>query len=136
MNKLSSKVTSKAFALVFTVVIGNAISHVLLKEAARASLVVGFHFSFIWYSCAILLFGFSFICWRKVLQILPLSFAHPFCALTYLIIPPLSYILYQEQLTPQYGLGILLICIGVVLTSSGASKGASMQANTRNYELD
>ncbi len=56
------------------------------------------------------------ILWVIALRDLPLSRAYVFMALGFIIVPLGARILFDEQLTPSYMVGALMISIGIVVT--------------------
>ncbi len=69
-----------------------------------------------------LLMGFTFavlsaISWLYVLKKVPLNFAYPFMALTFLLIPLLSKFVLNESVPVSRWVGGIIIIIGVVLSS-------------------
>lgn len=68
---------------------------------------------------ALVLYGASTILWVKILSSIPLNRAYPFVALSYVIVPVVGYLIFDELLTMRYLLGISLIIAGVVI-SGGA----------------
>lgn len=75
-----------------------------------------------WLWGAMALYAISTLIWISVLQSVPLSIAYPFLAFGFVVIPLVSYILFKEPLTWQYGLGIVLIMIALKLIVGGAEK--------------
>ena len=65
---------------------------------------------------AVFLYAFTIIIWVYVLRVLPLSIAYPITALSYVIVPVLSYFFLHEKITFHTLLGSLLIIIGVIIT--------------------
>lgn len=66
---------------------------------------------------AILLYAFTIIIWIYVLRTLPLSIAYPLTALSYVIVPVLSYSIGHEKITLETVLGSLLIIAGIIVTN-------------------
>ena len=64
---------------------------------------------------AVLFYGLATLGWVYVLQHVPLSRAYPFMAMGYIIIPVLSWYLFQEALTWRYFSGVSCIIIGIVV---------------------
>lgn len=65
---------------------------------------------------AVFLYAFTIIIWIYVLRILPLSIAYPITALSYVIVPVISYFFLHEKITLHTFVGSLLIIAGVVIT--------------------
>jgi drug/metabolite transporter (DMT)-like permease len=62
--------------------------------------------------------GAASVCWVLAVQRLPLSFAYPFMALTFLLVPSLSAVLFREAISPWQAVGLVAIVAGVVLNSA------------------
>ena len=65
---------------------------------------------------AVFLYALTIIVWIYVLRVLPLAIAYPLTALSYIIVPVLSYLILNEKITIQTLLGSLLIITGVIIT--------------------
>ena len=66
---------------------------------------------------ALLLYGTATLLWIHLLQTVPLSRAHPFAALGFVIVPCMAVLLFGEKLSPYYLFGALFIMVGVTITS-------------------
>ena len=64
---------------------------------------------------AIPLYVAGFLLWLIVLSKLDLSYAYPFLALTYVLVPLLSRLLLGEHVPTMRWIGIVVVCIGLVL---------------------
>jgi uncharacterized membrane protein len=64
---------------------------------------------------AVFLYAFTTIVWIYVLRILPLSIAYPLTALSYVIVPVISYFFLHEKMSLHTLLGSLLIIQGVII---------------------
>lgn len=53
--------------------------------------------------------------WIMVLRRIPLSQAYPFTALTFLVVPLISYFLLKEPIAGIYWVGLLLILLGLAI---------------------
>lgn len=60
-------------------------------------------------------YAISAIFWLFVLQKFPLSIAYPTLSLTYIVIVILSFFLFQEPITTQKIIGVLVIIFGVFI---------------------
>ncbi|MEM8811694.1 MAG: hypothetical protein AAGF59_03680 [Pseudomonadota bacterium] len=69
---------------------------------------------------ALVLYGVATILWVLILRTVPLSVAYPFVALGFVILPVLSWLLFDERLGWHIALGALLIVAGVVIVAAGA----------------
>ncbi|HQQ62152.1 MAG TPA: EamA family transporter [Pseudomonadales bacterium] len=65
---------------------------------------------------AAFLYALTIVVWVFVLRILPLSLAYPLTALSYVIVPVLSYLFLQEKISWQTAVGAALIIAGVIVT--------------------
>lgn len=64
---------------------------------------------------AIFLYATTIIIWIYVLKTLPLSIAYPITALSYVIVPAISYYFLQEKINLYTLTGSLLIIFGVAI---------------------
>jgi drug/metabolite transporter (DMT)-like permease len=55
------------------------------------------------------------VCWTLAVQHAPLSFVYPFMALSFLLVPLLSAVLFKETITAPQGVGLALITVGVIV---------------------
>lgn len=70
----------------------------------------------------VFLYGFSFLCWLKVLAAWPLSKAYPVLALNFGLVALLAACVLKEPLTPARVVGTLLCAAGVALLGAGSSQ--------------
>jgi Membrane transporters of cations and cationic drugs len=66
------------------------------------------------------LYALGFVIWLIVLSKMDLSLAYPILALSYFLVPLLSWLLFGEQISVLRWFGIAIICLGVVVV--GVSK--------------
>ena len=64
---------------------------------------------------AIFLYSLTIVIWIFVLRTLPLSIAYPLTALSYVIVPVLSYFFIHEKITLQTAIGGLFIILGIIV---------------------
>ncbi len=57
-------------------------------------------------------------CWQKALEHYPLSFAYPFSGLTLVTLMAIGYFVYDEALSSQNVIGVLIILFGIYVISS------------------
>lgn len=69
---------------------------------------------------SITIYAAATLVWIHVLRTVPLTKAYPFMALSFVIVPIGSVLIFSEQVRVQYVIGTLLIVAGVVIT--GLSK--------------
>lgn len=68
-----------------------------------------------WILIAIPIYAAGFLTWLIVLSKLDLSYAYPFLAVTYVLVPLLSWLFLGEQVPLMRWIGIAVVCIGIVL---------------------
>jgi len=64
---------------------------------------------------AVPLYVAGFLTWLIVLSKLDLSYAYPFLAVTYVLVPLLSWLFLGEQVPSMRWIGIAVICMGLIL---------------------
>lgn len=105
----------RLFLLLFFVVSCNSSAQLLLKAAAlNADSMSGLYCL----AAAIICLGCSLLCWFTALRLKPLSFLHPFAALTYILVPGLAALLFEETVSVRYVMGIVCIVAGICITST------------------
>jgi drug/metabolite transporter (DMT)-like permease len=60
-------------------------------------------------------YGGATLLWIELLRNTDLSKAYPYMGLSFLIVPALSYVLFQEKIDFMYLVGALLIFVGIVI---------------------
>jgi undecaprenyl phosphate-alpha-L-ara4N flippase subunit ArnE len=70
-----------------------------------------------WLLAAVILYGAATLLWVYILRSTPLSAAYPFAALSFVLVPVGAWALLGEALSWRYGLGMLLIICGILLTT-------------------
>lgn len=65
---------------------------------------------------AVVMYAVTILIWIYVLRTLPLSVAYPLTALSYVIVPCMSYVLLQEKISLQTAIGSGVIILGIVIT--------------------
>ncbi|MBM3609985.1 MAG: 4-amino-4-deoxy-L-arabinose-phospho-UDP flippase [Alphaproteobacteria bacterium] len=65
---------------------------------------------------ALFIYGLTTLGWVWALQDIPLSRAYMIMALAFVIVPLLSFYFFSEPLTFKFGLGVVFIVLGVLLT--------------------
>ena len=66
---------------------------------------------------AMTIYGTATLLWIYVLRTAPLTKAYPYMALSFVLVPIVSVLLFSEQVRMQYVLGTVLIIVGVILTT-------------------
>ena len=64
---------------------------------------------------ALFIYGLGTIIWIYLLKSVPLSFAYPFMALTFCLVPLLAWYFLGEPLTWRKGFGTMLVMAGLVV---------------------
>lgn len=64
-----------------------------------------------------LIYASATILWIYVLRTVPLTKAYPFMALSFVLVPLFSVILFSESVRSQYLIGTALIVVGVIITT-------------------
>jgi drug/metabolite transporter (DMT)-like permease len=71
--------------------------------------------SYAWVLCGLAVYGVGTAFWMLCLIHLDLSYAYPFTGLTYVLMLGISWLLFDDKISSQRLLGVLLICLGVAL---------------------
>lgn len=74
-----------------------------------------------WFVFGVACLGASSLLWVTVLKRLPLTLAHPLTAISFILVPVGSHLLWQESLPLTRVLGILVIISGICLVARGSS---------------
>lgn len=69
---------------------------------------------------ALIMLAVGMVLWLLTLRNLPLTRAYPWTAAIYIITPLVSIIVFGESLKLEYYMGMVLIVIGIMLTTKGA----------------
>ena len=114
---------SVAWLLVFAMVLLMTIAQLLFKAAAiHASENISFVDAWIlniWLSVGIVATVVATLLWFFSLKSLPLSVAYPWTALIYVFTPVASMYIYGDILSLQFFIGMIMVVLGVVITTSG-----------------
>lgn len=65
---------------------------------------------------AVTMYAATILIWIHVLRTLPLAVAYPLTALSYIIVPILSYCFLHEKISGQTAIGSIVIIIGIIIT--------------------
>lgn len=101
-------------------VFGITAGQVLFKISAKSLSASGSLFSFeplVALAAAIFLYGLTSLSWVWVLQHVELGRIYPLMALAFVLVPIASYFLFGERFNIQYGLGVTLIVIGILIAT-------------------
>jgi len=108
----------QAIILSILVISGMAVGQILFKSAAGSGTIVQILWSpFFW--VAAVLYGAVTIAWVLLLKEVDLTRAYPIMAATYLVVPVAAALFLGEKFGPIYGLGVMFIVVGIVLTRFG-----------------
>lgn len=97
-----------------------ATGQILFKKAALVSNESAGIFGLIniWLIVALGLYAIATILWVWLLKVVPLSFAYPFAALGFVLVPLAAVCLFGETLSIKYIIGSLLIISGIFFIGS------------------
>ncbi|MBL5921623.1 EamA family transporter [Lelliottia amnigena] len=101
-------------------VFGLAVGQILFKLSANLFTTSGTLLSLKPMSAlfsAIALYGVTSLAWVWVLQRTQLGKVYPLMALAFVFVPLASYFLFGERFNITYCIGVIMIVIGVILTS-------------------
>lgn len=107
------------YTLLFLCVLGLSLGQVLFKKSAMILKTLDQPWKLIFegpFLAALTVYGITTLGWIWALQNTPLSRAYMIMALAFVIVPMLSYFIFNEPLTLRFALGVCLIITGVVLT--------------------
>lgn len=108
------------YSIALLCVCGLAAGQVLFKISADLFSAAGTVFSIKPLSvlfAAVVLYGITSLAWVWVLQRTQLGKVYPLMALAFAIVPLASYFIFGEKFSLPYFYGVLMIMLGVVLTS-------------------
>lgn len=108
----------RLIVLSVSVVAGMAAGQVLFKLAAARGTVVEILTSASFWAAACL-YGVVTVLWVLLLREMDLSRAYPLMAATYVLVPLAASVVFGETFGLLYGLGVIFIVIGIVLTRFG-----------------
>lgn len=66
---------------------------------------------------ALFLYGLATFLWIWILRTTPLTRAYPFMALSFVLVPLASVLIFSERINAMYVFGLALIVCGVVITA-------------------
>jgi multidrug transporter EmrE-like cation transporter len=99
----------------------NVTGQLLLKRAAMAgggpNAAVYRPFLSGWFMLGLTCLGFGSVLWVTVLKKMPLTLAHPITAISFILVPFGSHLLWSEPLPAMRMIGILVIILGVILVA-------------------
>ncbi len=110
------------YLLALGCVLGLTAGQVLFKQVAVGLSATGTLWSsatLLPFLAAITLYGVSTIAWIWTLQHAPLGRLYPLMALGFVLVPLASHLVFGEQFTPRYMVGVVFILVGVMLASRG-----------------
>jgi multidrug transporter EmrE-like cation transporter len=113
-----------SYVLLAVAIAFNVAGQLLLKRAAMAGGGAGGGFMKAFLSpylfAGVASLGTSMLLWVQVLRKVPLTVAHPFTGLVFVVVPVISHFLWEEPLPTTRLLGISVILCGVILVARGA----------------
>jgi len=112
-----------AYLAIAIVVMANVAGQILFKVTAdhvraKAEQGVAAYFANPWIWLALLFYGGAIVVWIRLLQSVPLSAAYPAMALVFVLVPLAGIVLFHEAQGPRFFAGVVLIAVGVWLTSA------------------
>ncbi|GAB2583711.1 EamA family transporter [Dyella jejuensis] len=107
------------YTVMFICVLGMALGQIMFKLAAQdfalSHTLLGLLTSRYFVFGGVVYAGTTLL-WIWILTRVSLSHAYPFMALSFVIVPLLSYVFFREYLGWRYWTGIVLIVVGVLTT--------------------
>ena len=92
-------------------------ANAIVADSARRFLLSMFANPYLW--SALFVYGAATLLWVFVLSRVELGKAMPFMALTFVIAPAASAMLFDERLDLMYWTGVLVIVVGVCIAVAG-----------------
>ena len=91
----------------------------LVGETGMSNMItnLGVMVTNIWLWGAMICYALSILLWMAVLSKVEVSFAYPFLSIGYVVAAVVGYYFFGESLSVIRIVGIVIICIGVYLTS-------------------
>ncbi len=102
-------------------VLGLAVGQILFKVSATSLAQTGSFFAVKTAATlfsAMLLYGITSVAWVWVLQKVELGRVYPLMALAFVLVPLGSHLIFGEQFSPQYFIGVILIMVGIAVAVS------------------
>lgn len=102
-------------------VLGLAVGQILFKFSATSLAQTGSFFAVKTAATlfsAMLLYGITSVAWVWVLQKVELGRVYPLMALAFVLVPLGSHLIFGEQFSPQYFIGVILIMVGIAVAVS------------------
>lgn len=107
------------YVLLILTAIGLSIGQVLLKKSANILNQLDNPWELLFklpFIGGVSVYGLTAIIWIWALKSVPLSRGYMFMSLAFIIVPVMSYYIFQEPLTKHFWVGVALIIAGVFLT--------------------
>jgi drug/metabolite transporter (DMT)-like permease len=115
---------SRPWPYLASMIVCMATSQIMLKQAG---LYAAAHLGWIraiafnpWLWLGLVASAAGFAAWFLTLRCMPLASAYPWTALVYLLTPLAGIALFHETLSLGFGLGIVLIVVGLFITNGSA----------------
>ena len=117
-----TKVTPLIFGLMILTPIMIAFGQILFKMTGDKLATTGAPFYTSFYDpifiSSLALYGLATLLWIYVLKTAPLSYAYPFMALSFVIVPLLAAFYLKEPVTLKYAFGTGLIVLGLIIAQT------------------
>ncbi len=113
-------------ALLVAYAVGMSAGQLMFKAASVSFARQGLPFSLTgvmtnpWLLAGVALYAFLTLLWVLVLTRIPLAYAYPFVALSFIFTPIGAALVFGEVLTVNYALGIALILAGLIVVGMGS----------------
>lgn len=113
--------TAVQFLLTIVCVLAICTGQLLFKKVGLEIQVMGswFQYKVFWLGgIAGLIYGGATLLWIHLLRTIDLNQIYPFMALSFVVVPLMSWLMFDERLSGGYLLGASLIMVGLVLIVS------------------
>ena len=109
-----------ALATVVLIAVGQVLFKALGVESVAAGLMSPR--ALVLVIAAGMLYAAALVAWIWLLRTAPLARAYPYMALSFVLVPLMSAVVFRESISAQYVIGITLVVAGIVIASLGAGK--------------
>ena len=102
--------------------LGIALGQILFKLSANAARQADSFFAtsaLLWLIFALAVYGVATLVWVWVLQKADLGRVYPFMAVSFILVPLLSYFVFGERFSNYYFLGLGLVVVGLIVIARG-----------------
>ena len=128
MSRASRLLSNPWFLLVFEALFVTASETLLKVGASKTERIAGWEWTgvtsltSIWIWCAIVLVILSFLCWIRILKLIPLSIAFPLSNVVHVLVPLSCWIFLSEQISLRRWCGIGIVIIGLAVVAKPVAK--------------